>query len=131
MAGELPQGWDTDIPVFSADPKGMATRAASGEVLNAICQKLPSLIGGSADLDPSTRAALKAMGDFENSDNEAGNLQGASGGGWSCAGRNLHFGVRKHAMGSIANGLAAHMCWLMLQMANRTPSLSLPGRKSV
>ncbi|MCJ7838152.1 MAG: transketolase, partial [Burkholderiales bacterium] len=108
LAGELPQGWDTGIPVFPADPKGMATRAASGKVLNAICQKLPSLIGGSADLDPSTRTALNAMGDFENPGDEAGNLQGSSGGGWSYAGRNLHFGVREHAMGSIANGLAVH-----------------------
>src|ERR1039458_7269329 len=53
MAGVLPEGWDADIPIFPADPKGMATRAASGKVLNAIAQKLPSLIGGSADLDPS------------------------------------------------------------------------------
>ena len=108
MAGELPEGWDSDIPIFPADPKGMATRAASGKVLNAIGQKLPSLIGGSADLDPSTRTALKAMGDFENPRDEAGNLQGSTGGGWSYAGRNLHFGVREHAMGSIANGLAVH-----------------------
>jgi transketolase len=108
VAGELPKGWDTDIPVFPADPKGMATRAASGKVLNAIGQKLPWLIGGSADLDPSTRTALTAMGDFENPREEAGNLQGSTGGGWSYAGRNLHFGVREHAMGSIANGLAVH-----------------------
>ena len=108
MAGELPQGWDTDIPIFPADPKGMATRVASGKVLNAIDQKLPALIGGSADLDPSTHTALNAMGDFENPRDEAGNLQGSTGGGWSYAGRNLHFGVREHAMGSIANGLAVH-----------------------
>ena len=108
MAGELPKGWDTGIPIFPADPKGMATRAASGKVLNAIGQKLPSLIGGSADLDPSTRTALTAMGDFENPRDEGGNLQGSTGGGWSYAGRNLHFGVREHAMGSIANGLSVH-----------------------
>ena len=108
MAGELPQGWGTAIPIFPADPKGMATRAASGKVLNAIDQKLPALIGGSADLDPSTRTALNAKGDFENPRDEAGNLQGSTGGGWSYAGRNLHFGVREHAMGSIANGLAVH-----------------------
>ncbi|MDQ6913396.1 MAG: transketolase, partial [Verrucomicrobiota bacterium] len=108
MAGGLPKGWDTDIPVFSADPKGMATRVASGEVLRAIGPKLPSLIGGSADLDPSTHTALTAMGDFENTRDESGNLQGSTGGGWSYAGRNLHFGVREHAMGSIANGLAVH-----------------------
>ncbi|HAO78694.1 MAG TPA: hypothetical protein DCQ92_06900 [Verrucomicrobia subdivision 3 bacterium] len=108
MAGELPEGWDTNVPIFPADPKGMATRAASGKVLNAIARKLPWLIGGSADLDPSTRTALEAMGDFENSRDEAGNLQGSAGGGWSYAGRNLHFGVREHAMGAIANGLAVH-----------------------
>jgi transketolase len=108
VAGVLPEGWDTDIPIFPADPKGMATRAASGKVLNAIAQKLPSLIGGSADLDPSTRTALNALGDFENPSDEAGNLQGSTGGGWSYAGRNLHFGVREHAMGAIANGLAVH-----------------------
>jgi len=108
MAGVLPEGWDANIPIFPADPKGMATRAASGKVLNAIAQKLPSLIGGSADLDPSTRTALNAMGDFENSSDEAGNLQGSTGGGWSYAGNNLHFGVREHAMGAIANGLAVH-----------------------
>lgn len=108
MAGELPQGWDSNIPTFPADVKGMATRAASGEVLNAISQKLPMLIGGSGDLDPSTRTALNAMGDFESSRNETGNLQGSAGGGWSYEGRNLHFGVREHAMGSIANGVAVH-----------------------
>jgi transketolase len=108
MAGALPEGWDADIPIFPADPKGMATRAASGKVLNAIGQKLPSLIGGSADLDPSTRTALDALGDFENPRDETGNLQGSTGGGWSYAGRNLHFGVREHAMGAIANGLAVH-----------------------
>lgn len=108
MAGQLPKGWDADIPNFPADPKGMATRAASGKVMNAICQKLPSLIGGSADLDPSTKTELKGMGDFEKPRDEAGNLQGSAGGGWSYAGRNLHFGVREHAMGSIANGLAVH-----------------------
>lgn len=108
LAGELPKGWDTDIPIFSADPKGIATRVASGKVLNSIDSKLPSLIGGSADLDPSTHTALTAMGDFEDPSGEAGNLQGSTGGGWSYVGRNLHFGVREHAMGSIANGLAVH-----------------------
>jgi transketolase len=108
MAGQLPKGWDADIPNFPADAKGMATRAASGKVMNAICQKLPSLIGGSADLDPSTKTELKGMGDFERPRDEVGNLQGSAGGGWSYAGRNLHFGVREHAMGSIANGLAVH-----------------------
>jgi transketolase len=108
MAGELLKDWDAAVPSFPADPKGMATRVASGKVLNEIDKKLPSLIGGSADLDPSTHTALRAMGDFENPRGEAGNLQGSAGGGWSYGGRNLHFGVREHGMGAIANGLAAH-----------------------
>jgi transketolase len=108
MAGELPRDWDADLPVFPADSTGMATRVASGKDLSSISGKLHSLIGGSADLDPSTHTALKAEGDFENPLDEAGSLQGSTGGGWSYAGRNLHFGVREHAMGSIANGLAVH-----------------------
>jgi transketolase len=108
MAGELPQGWDSDIPTFQPDQKGLATRTASGKVLNALDRKLSLLVGGSADLDPSTRTALTAMGDFESPQDGAGDQQGSTGGGWSYAGRNLHFGVREHAMGSIANGLAVH-----------------------
>jgi len=106
----LPDGWDADIPVFPTEAKGMATRAASGKVINAIASKLPQLTGGSADLDPSTKTALKGLGDFNPvPDGDADDdMQGSVGGGWSHAGRNLHFGVREHAMGSIANGLAAH-----------------------
>ena len=106
--GELPAGWDADIADFPADPKGMATRVASSKVLNAIAPRLPALIGGSADLDPSTQTALKGLGDFEPSDIDAPDKQGSEGGGWTYAGRNLHFGVREHAMGAIINGLAAH-----------------------
>ncbi len=108
MRGDLPAGWDADIPQFSADAKGMATRVASGKIMNAIAPRLPALIGGSADLDPSTYTALKGSGDFEPSGAATGDKQGSDGGGWSYAGRNLHFGVREHAMGSIMNGLAAH-----------------------
>ena len=86
----------------------MATRVASGKIMNAIAPRLPALIGGSADLDPSTYTALKGLGDFEPSGADSGDKQGSDGGGWSYAGRNLHFGVREHAMGSIVNGLAAH-----------------------
>jgi transketolase len=95
LRGELPPSWDSDVPVFAADAKGMATRVAGGKVMNAIAPRLPALVGGSADLDPSTHTALKELGDF-----------GSAGG--SRAGRNLHFGVREHAMGAIVNGLAAH-----------------------
>jgi transketolase len=106
--GELPRSWDSDIPIFPADPKGMATRVASGKVMTAIAAKLPMLIGGSADLDPSTHTALKGMGDFQSPKLLPRDTQGSAGGGWSYAGRNLHYGVREHAMGAISNGLAAH-----------------------
>jgi transketolase len=90
---ELPQGWDAEIPTFPADPKGMAGRDASGKVENAIAKRVPWLIGGSADLAPSTktRLTIDGAGDFE-----AG----------SYAGRNFHFGIREHAMGSILNGMS-------------------------
>jgi transketolase len=107
-SGGLPVGWDADLPTFIADPKGMATRVASGKVMNAIASRLPALIGGSADLDPSTHTALSQLGDFEPPVTSAGDMQGSAGGGWSYAGRNLHFGVREHGMGAILNGLAAH-----------------------
>jgi transketolase len=102
IRNELPNGWDADIPLFPADAKGLATREASGKVMNAIAPKLPALTGGSADLDPSTKTALKGLGDFNPPTASVGNE------GWSYVGRNLHFGVREHAMGAITNGLAAH-----------------------
>jgi transketolase len=108
IRGELPAGWDANMPVFPADPKGMKTRVASGKVMNAIAPKLPSLMGGSADLDPSTHTALKGAGDFESSDRASGDTQGSIGGGWNYAGCNLHFGIREHGMGSILNGMAVH-----------------------
>ena len=69
--------------------------------MNAIAPRLPSLIGGSADLDPSTYTALQGLGDFEPPGTNPRDRQGSEGGGWSYAGRNLHFGVREHAMGAI------------------------------
>ena len=105
---ELPDDWDSDIPVFPADAKGMATRVAGGKVMNAIAPKLPALSGGSADLDPSTHTALEGQGDFNPPLAAGEDAEGSDGGGWSHAGRNLHFGVREHAMGAIANGMAAH-----------------------
>ncbi len=104
----LPDGWDAAVPVFPPDAKGMATRESSGKVLNAIAPRLPQLTGGSADLDPSTKTALKGLGDFNPPAAPGTDEQGSDGGGWSFAGRNLHFGVREHAMGAIANGMAAH-----------------------
>ena len=108
MRGKLPKGWDEGIPDFPPDPKGLATRAASGKVLNAIAPKLPTLIGGSADLNPSTFTVLQNLGDFESPQRECSDSQGSAGGGWSYAGRNLHFGVREHGMAASLNGMAAH-----------------------
>jgi transketolase len=89
--GELPSGWDADIPGFPADPKGKATRDTSSAVENAIAKRVPWLIGGSADLAPSTKTLIAADGDFESDDYR---------------GRNFHFGIREHAMGAILNGMA-------------------------
>jgi transketolase len=108
LRDELPPGWDADIPAFPADAKGLATRVASGKVMNAIAPRLPALIGGSADLDPSTHTALQGLGDFNPPFGAGEDGQGSAGGGWGRGGRNLHFGVREHAMGAIVNGLAAH-----------------------
>jgi transketolase len=108
MNGDLPNGWDKDIPQFPVESKGMATRIASGKVLNAVASKIPMLIGGSADLNPSTHTALNGMGDFESPHIIKENMQGSLGGGWSYAGRNIHFGVREHAMGAILNGMGVH-----------------------
>jgi transketolase len=108
MQGELPEGWDADIPSFQTDAKGMATRVASGKVMNAIASKLPTFIGGSADLDPSTHTALTGEGDFESPRETVNDPQGSVGGGWRYSGSNIHFGIREHGMGAILNGLAAH-----------------------
>ncbi|MEJ2111636.1 MAG: transketolase, partial [Acidobacteriota bacterium] len=108
MQGNLLENWDAEIPVFPADPKGIATRAASGKVLNAIGPRLPTMIGGSADLNPSTKTVIQNTGDFQHPGSPSSVIQGSTGGEWSYLGRNLHFGVREHAMGGIANGMAAH-----------------------
>jgi transketolase len=108
IRAELPDAWDADIPEFPANGKPIATRVASGKILNAIAPRLLGLVGGSADLNPSTHTVLEGMGDFENPAFASGDTQGSSGGDWSYAGRNLHFGVREHAMGAIMNGMAAH-----------------------
>ncbi len=108
LRGDLPSDWDAAIPVFAADPKGMATRVAGGLVMNAIAARLPALFGGSADLDPSTHTALKEQGTFDPPLRGGEDARGSDTGGWSRAGRNLRFGVREHAMGAVVNGLAAH-----------------------
>ena len=90
---ELPEGWDKGLPAFAADPKGLATRDSSGQVLNVLARNVPWIIGGSADLSPSTKTRLtfQSAGDFSAENN---------------LGRNLHFGIREHAMGAILNGLS-------------------------
>jgi transketolase len=90
---ELPDGWDKDLPVFPPDPKGMGGRESSSKVLNAVAKNVPWVIGGSADLAPSTKTRLGFDG--------AGDFQAGSYGG-----RNFHFGIREHAMGAILNGLS-------------------------
>ena len=90
-SGKLPEGWKDNIPVFKPDEKGLATRKASGKTLNAIADKLPLLIGGSADLSPSTDTELDAFESFTDQDH---------------GGRNFHFGIREHAMGAVLNGMA-------------------------
>jgi len=91
--GDLPEGWETTLPVFQTDEKGVATRAASGKVINAIAASLPELMGGSADLAPSNKTWMDGEPDFQVDTPQ---------------GRNMHFGVRENAMGSIVNGMAVH-----------------------
>ncbi len=93
MSRKLPDGWDKDLPSFPAGSKAAATRETNGVALNAIAKHIPTLIGGDADLVSSTRTAIKDGGDFQPG---------------SYAGRNLHYGVREHAMGSITVGLTLH-----------------------
>ena len=93
IEGRLPDGWEAEFPIFPADSKGMASRAASGKVLNFLAQKLPELSGGSADLAPSNNTWLTGFNDFQASTPE---------------GRNFHFGVREHGMGGVINGMALH-----------------------
>jgi transketolase len=87
---ELPVGWDKDIPAFPADPKGLATRESNNKVLNAVAKNIPWLLGGAADLAPSTKTLIANAANFEKG---------------SYSGRNFHFGVREHAMGGIVNGM--------------------------
>ncbi len=93
MKGELSQDWDQNLPVFPPDDKGMATRAASGKVINVLAKNLPELMGGSADLTPSNKTWIDGSPSFQSVSPE---------------GRNLHFGVREHAMGAAVNGMVAH-----------------------
>lgn len=98
LAGKLPEGWAQDLPEFPADPKGIATRASSGKIINAIAAVLPDLVGGSADLAPSTSTWMTNTPAF------AQEIDGTD-----ChEGRNIHFGVREHGMGAVVNGMSYH-----------------------
>lgn len=108
MKNGIPDGWDADVPSWQPGDKAVATRKASGEVINAFYDKLPTFIGGSADLNPSTNTAMKGGGDFGHPSFNELQTQGAVGEVWSYAGRNIHFGIREHGMGAIVNGMAAH-----------------------
>jgi len=108
VSGKLPENWAADLPKWKTTDKAIATRAAGGAVLNALAKRIPNIIGGSADLNPSTETALKGMGDFQPAEFAGPGTQGAVGGEWSYAGRNMAFGVREHAMGAAVNGMAAH-----------------------
>jgi transketolase len=108
VSDKLPQNWDADLPKWKPTDKPIATRAAAGEAMNALAKHIPNLIGGSADLNPSTRTSLKGLGDFQAREVSGPGTIGAVGGEWSYAGRNIAFGVREHAMGAAVNGMAAH-----------------------
>ncbi len=107
IADILPDGWEQGLSAF-APGKSVATRKASEEILQILGKNVPELIGGTADLNNSTFAWIKGAGDFQKPGTKAEHVQGAVGGPWGYDGRNIHFGVREHAMGSIANGIAAH-----------------------
>jgi transketolase len=108
FAGELPGDWDAKLPQFAADAKGMATRKASEAMLQELGKTVPEIVGGSGDLDPSTFTWLKEDGDFESPRRPREGVDGTVGGGWGYGGRNIHFGVREHAMGAAINGLVYH-----------------------
>jgi transketolase len=99
LAGKLPEGWERELPEFPADAKGLATRASSGKVLNALADKLPDMFGGSADLAPSTNTWMTNTPAFAQAEDDKPDVY---------EGRNIHFGVREHGMGSIINGISYH-----------------------
>jgi transketolase len=112
LAGEVPKGWEAELPRFTPADGAMATRDAGQKAITALADVLPNLIGGSGDLDPSTRTALKGHGDFESPlfkpSEGTPPTQGLAGGLTGYAGRNIHFGIREHAMAGIAAGMALH-----------------------
>ncbi len=108
LSGKLPSNWNADLPTWKPEDKPLATRAAGGQVMNALAKTINNLVGGSADLNPSTNTALKGKGDFQPPEMGGPSSAGAVGGVWGYAGDNVAFGVREHAMGAAVNGMAAH-----------------------
>ena len=108
MKGELPADWGKGLPVYGPGTKDVATRKTSEAVLQVLGAAIPELMGGAADLNPSTFSWLKGMGDFQKPGEPPAAREGACGGEWGYGGRNIHFGVREHAMGAIAGGMAMH-----------------------
>ena len=108
IAGDLPEGWEAVLPDYSNESKPMATRKASEGVMQKLAAALPELMGGSADLNPSVLSWLKGFGDFQKPGSMPVDIQGAVGREWNYGGRNIHFGVREHAMAAIAVGMALH-----------------------
>lgn len=111
MDGRLPADFAGGLPQWKPGDKAVSTRVAAGQALNALAQRIPNIIGGSADLNPSTNTGLKEQGDFQppvETGDETPDTAGAVGGVWGYAGRNIAFGVREHAMGAAVNGIAAH-----------------------
>lgn len=109
LAGELAKGWDTGLPKWNVGDQAIATRKASEAVIQAFFPKIATFIGGSADLNPSTNTGMKGAGDFQPPVAPgSAEIQGELGGDWGYDGRNIHWGIREHAMGSAVNGMAAH-----------------------
>jgi transketolase len=108
MKGELPADWEKALPSYGSGTKDVATRKTSEAVLQALAPVIPELMGGSADLNPSTFTWLKGQGDFQRPGEPPACREGAAGGEWGYGGRNIHFGVREHAMAAIAGGMALH-----------------------
>jgi transketolase len=108
MKGDLPEGWESALPDYRHESKDMATRKASEGVMQNLAAVLPDLMGGSADLNPSVLSWLKGGGDFQKPDYMPADRHGAAGGAWSYCGRNVHYGVREHAMAAISGGMALH-----------------------
>jgi transketolase len=112
MSGHLPHRWDDTLPSYTTADGDVATRDAGAKAIEALAASVPNLVGGSADLDPSTRTMMKGRGDFQSplvmKDGQIPPTQGMAGGVWGYAGRNIHFGVREHAMAAILTGMAHH-----------------------